>query len=82
MLYGIDVHLYSPGKMFTPGYDKEAQTKPSITAKIEESDPGITPDVAARGMLKGATVRALHAALVTDRSGKASRTGRRTSRQT
>jgi hypothetical protein len=82
MLYGIDVHLYSPGKMFTPGYDKEAQTKPSITAKIEESDPGITPDVAARGMLKGSSVSVRRAAFLADRGGQASRTGKRTSRQT
>jgi hypothetical protein len=39
--------------MYTPGYENENKTKPSITKTIEESDPGLTPEQAAVAMLKG-----------------------------
>ncbi|GJJ06914.1 hypothetical protein Clacol_001110 [Clathrus columnatus] len=50
-LYGIGVHIYYPCTIFTPGYAEEMKTKPAITAKIEESDSGITPETAAQGIL-------------------------------
>ena len=39
--------------MFTPGYENENKTKPSITKAIEETDPGLTPEQAAAAMLQG-----------------------------
>jgi len=39
--------------MYTPGYENENKTKPSITKIIEEADPGLTPEQAAAAMLKG-----------------------------
>ena len=39
--------------MYTPGYERENLTKPSITLKLEESDSGMTPAQAAQGMLNG-----------------------------
>ncbi|KAF8801142.1 NAD(P)-binding protein, partial [Phlegmacium glaucopus] len=35
MLYGVDVHIFFPPTMFTPGYEEENKTKPSIVKKIE-----------------------------------------------
>ncbi|KAF9233101.1 hypothetical protein BU15DRAFT_54336 [Melanogaster broomeanus] len=39
--------------MYTPGYDEENKTKPSITRKIEETDEGLTAEQAAEGLFKG-----------------------------
>lgn len=52
-LYNIDVHIFFPCTMFTPGYEEENKTKPKITLKIEESDSGLTAEQAARSMLTG-----------------------------
>ncbi|KAG6908495.1 hypothetical protein DXG01_004429 [Tephrocybe rancida] len=53
MLYGIDVHIFSPPTMFTAGYDAENLTKPKIVREIESSDDGLTPDQAALALFKG-----------------------------
>ena len=53
-LYDIDVHVFAPCTMYTPGYEVEMQTKPAITKKIEETDKGLSPEQAARAMLAGA----------------------------
>ena len=53
MLYGIDVQIFFPNTMFTPGYDEENKTKPAIVKKIEEGDDGVTPDQAAMTLFKG-----------------------------
>jgi 3-dehydrosphinganine reductase len=53
LLYGIDVHIFFPPTMFTPGYEVENQTKPKITKRIEETDDGLTAEQAASGLLKG-----------------------------
>jgi len=53
ILYSIDVHIFFPPTMFTPGYETENKTKPKITLKIEEDDGGITPEVGAKVILKG-----------------------------
>lgn len=53
LLYGIDVHIFFPPTMFTPGYEVENQTKPKITKRIEETDDGLTAEQAALGLLKG-----------------------------
>ncbi|KAJ7301166.1 oxidoreductase [Mycena albidolilacea] len=53
MLYDIDVHIFFPPTMFTPGYDEENKTKPQITKDIESTDEGITADAAAKALLQG-----------------------------
>ncbi|TFK50101.1 oxidoreductase [Heliocybe sulcata] len=53
ILYDIDVHIFFPTTMFTPGYEEENKTKPKITLKIEEADSGLQPEQAAAGLLKG-----------------------------
>jgi 3-dehydrosphinganine reductase len=52
-MYDIDVQVFAPCTMYTPGYEAEMQTKPTITKKIEETDEGLTPEQAARTMLAG-----------------------------
>ncbi|KII95145.1 hypothetical protein PLICRDRAFT_33979 [Plicaturopsis crispa FD-325 SS-3] len=53
LLYGIDVHIYFPGTIFSPGYVEENKTKPKITLKIEEEDGGQKPEQAAQNLLRG-----------------------------
>lgn len=56
MLYGIDMHIFFPPTMYTPGYEVENLTKPKITLEIESTDEGLTPDQAALALFKGDTV--------------------------
>ncbi|KAF8060220.1 oxidoreductase [Lyophyllum atratum] len=53
MLYGIDIHIFFPPTMFTPGYDVENQTKPKVVREIESTDDGLTADQAALALYKG-----------------------------
>ncbi|KAH9180051.1 oxidoreductase [Lactarius sanguifluus] len=53
LLYLIDVHLYMPGTMYSPGYEEENKTKPELVRKIEESDEGLSPERAAEGLYQG-----------------------------
>jgi 3-dehydrosphinganine reductase len=53
LLYSIDVQIYMPVTMYTPGYEEENKTKPGLVLKIEESDPGLTPEKAAEGLYEG-----------------------------
>jgi 3-dehydrosphinganine reductase len=53
MLYGVEVHIFFPCKMFSPGYDAENETKPQIVKKIEDTDEGLTTEQAALALLKG-----------------------------
>ncbi|KJA26531.1 hypothetical protein HYPSUDRAFT_36242 [Hypholoma sublateritium FD-334 SS-4] len=53
MLYGIDVHIYFPATMYTPGFEEEGKTKPQITRTIESTDEGVTPEQAAQALYKG-----------------------------
>jgi len=53
LLYSIDVQIYMPVTMYTPGYEEENKTKPQLTLKIEESDGGLTPEKAAEGLYEG-----------------------------
>ncbi|KAF8871168.1 oxidoreductase [Gymnopilus junonius] len=53
MLYDIDVHIYFPATMFTPGFDEENKTKPEIVRRIESTDDGQTADQAAQALYKG-----------------------------
>ena len=52
-LYPIDVHIYMPVTIYTPGYEEENRTKPQLVLKLEESDPGLTPEKAAEGLYEG-----------------------------
>jgi 3-dehydrosphinganine reductase len=54
MLYNIDVQIFFPPTMPTPGYATEELTRPAIVKKIEESDDGLTPEQAALALFKGA----------------------------
>jgi 3-dehydrosphinganine reductase len=56
MLYGIDVHIYFPATMYTPGFDEENVTKPEIVRKIESTDEGVTPEQAAQALYKGTRI--------------------------
>jgi short-subunit dehydrogenase len=53
MLYGISIHMFFPGSMYTPCWEEENKTKPKITLEIEEGDPGVTADVAAASLYRG-----------------------------
>jgi len=63
LLYGIDVHIFFPSTMYTPGYEEENKFKPKITLKIEEADDGLTPDLAALRLFKGKHSHCLSMAL-------------------
>ena len=53
LLYGIDVHIFLPPTMFSPGYEVEMRTKPEITKRIEEDDIPLTTDEAATVLFHG-----------------------------
>ncbi|KAK0432772.1 oxidoreductase [Armillaria borealis] len=53
LLYGIEVHIFFPGNMLTPGLEAENRTKPKIVLKLEETDTGQTAEHAAEGLLQG-----------------------------
>ncbi|KAF9055378.1 oxidoreductase [Hymenopellis radicata] len=53
LLYGVDVHIFFPGTIYSPGYVEENKVKPKITLKIEETDDGVTPEKAAECLLAG-----------------------------
>jgi len=52
-LYGIDIHILFAPTMHTAGFDVEQQTKPEITKKIEKDDVPVSPDKAAKILVKG-----------------------------
>ena len=56
LLYSIDVQIYFPVTIYTPGYEEENKTKPQLVLKLEESDPGITAEKAAEGLYEGAVL--------------------------
>ena len=47
MLYGIDVHIFFPNSMFTPGFEEESKMKPEIVKRIEGVEDGLTAEQAA-----------------------------------
>ncbi|KAJ3016429.1 3-dehydrosphinganine reductase [Thoreauomyces humboldtii] len=53
LLYGIKVHIFFPGTIYSPGYEEENKTKPAITKRLEESDEGVTPEKAAAILVDG-----------------------------
>jgi len=48
LLYDIDVHCCFPATIFSPGFEFEQSVKPALTKKLEEGDPGQTPEEVAR----------------------------------
>ncbi|KAJ3028883.1 UNVERIFIED_CONTAM: 3-dehydrosphinganine reductase [Siphonaria sp. JEL0065] len=50
---GVNVHLYLPANMDTPGFKTEGETKPEITAQIEGAAVTATPEDAAKALLAG-----------------------------
>ena len=53
MLYGVDVHIFFPGVMFTPGLEEENKLKPEIVKRIEGVEDGLTAEQAALALFKG-----------------------------
>ncbi|KAG2143690.1 hypothetical protein DEU56DRAFT_733169 [Suillus clintonianus] len=53
LLYGINTHIFFPPTVYTPGFDEERKTKPSITRMIESTDKGMTAEQAAAALLAG-----------------------------
>jgi len=53
LMYGIDVHCYFPGNIYSPGFVEEQKCKPAITKKIEEGDAGLQPEQCAQKLLSG-----------------------------
>jgi 3-dehydrosphinganine reductase len=56
MLYDINVSIFFPPAMFTPGWDEENKTKPAIVRDIESTDPGMTPEKAAQALFYGESI--------------------------
>jgi len=56
MLYGIDIHIFFPPTMYTPGFEEESKTKPAITRTIESTDEGLTAEQAAAGLFAGMVI--------------------------
>ena len=50
---GIDVQIYYPGTILTPGFEEEMKTKPEILKKIEESDIVVDAPKAAAILFRG-----------------------------
>lgn len=48
LLHDIDVHCCFPATIYTPGFEFEQSVKPTLTKKLEEGDPGQTPEEVAR----------------------------------
>ncbi|KAJ3144987.1 3-dehydrosphinganine reductase [Geranomyces michiganensis] len=53
LLYGVRVHIFFPGTIYSPGYEEENKTKPAVTKLLEEADEGVTPDKAAEVLVRG-----------------------------
>eukprot|EP00002_Diphylleia_rotans_P040134 TRINITY_DN945_c0_g1_i1.p1 TRINITY_DN945_c0_g1~~TRINITY_DN945_c0_g1_i1.p1 ORF type:complete len:343 (-),score=83.18 TRINITY_DN945_c0_g1_i1:80-1108(-) len=52
-LYGIQVRIFFPSAMKTPGYEREEQIKPEETKKIESLDPVFSEEDSAKTLLSG-----------------------------
>ncbi|KAI8341523.1 hypothetical protein BC941DRAFT_493301 [Chlamydoabsidia padenii] len=51
--YGIGVHIFFPGGIQSPGFDKENETKPDVTKEIEGANEPQTPEDCAKSLMKG-----------------------------
>ncbi|CAO3622939.1 unnamed protein product [Cunninghamella blakesleeana] len=52
-LYDIDVHIFFPGGIISPGFEKENLTKPPVTKVIEGADEPQTPEECAKSLITG-----------------------------
>ncbi|KAI8393927.1 uncharacterized protein BYT42DRAFT_487355 [Radiomyces spectabilis] len=62
--YNIDVHIFFPGGIESPGFDVENKTKPDITKEIEGANTPQKPDECAQSLMKG--LYAGHYMIMTD----------------
>ncbi|OMJ20186.1 3-ketodihydrosphingosine reductase TSC10 [Smittium culicis] len=53
LVYGINVSLYLPGTILSPGLEQENRTKPQITKTLEGSEEGLTPEQCADALVSG-----------------------------
>lgn len=53
LLYSVDVHIYFPATIHSPGYVEENKTKPALLLELEGTDEGLSPERAAEGLFKG-----------------------------
>ncbi|KAI9272930.1 hypothetical protein BDA99DRAFT_499566 [Phascolomyces articulosus] len=51
--YNIDVHIFFPGNIDSPGYVVENSTKPDVTKTIEGLSPAMDPKDCAKALLSG-----------------------------
>lgn len=49
----VEIHICTPGTIFSPGLEQENKTKPAVTKILEESDPRQTEDEVAAAAVKG-----------------------------
>ncbi|CAO3684729.1 unnamed protein product [Umbelopsis vinacea] len=62
--HNINIHIFFPGTIYTPGFEVESQTKPQVTKEIEGANAGQSPEECARSLTKG--LEAGHYAITTD----------------
>ncbi|KAK8854483.1 hypothetical protein IAR55_003221 [Kwoniella newhampshirensis] len=53
ILHNIDIHIFMPCGILSPGYEVENLTKPAITHKVEENDTPLTPEECSRRLENG-----------------------------
>lgn len=53
LLYSVDVHIYFPATIHSPGYVEENRTKPPLLLELEAADEGLSPEKAAEGLYGG-----------------------------
>ncbi|EIM88327.1 oxidoreductase [Stereum hirsutum FP-91666 SS1] len=53
LLYAVDVHIYFPATIHSPGYVEENRTKPPLLLELEAADEGLSPEKAAEGLYGG-----------------------------
>ncbi|CDS12489.1 hypothetical protein LRAMOSA04683 [Lichtheimia ramosa] len=52
-MYGIDVHIFLPGNIDSPGYINENKTKPEVTKVIEGVSAAMAPADCANALIQG-----------------------------
>lgn len=63
-LYGVDVHIYYPNTIFTPGFEEECKTKPEISQILEGTVEGFTPAECANILFNGEGLPKLFCAML------------------
>ena len=53
LFHDIDVTMFNPAGIDSPGYVEENKGKPAVTIKIEESDEVISPEACAGHLMRG-----------------------------